>query len=161
MFAPAGCGLLYGRDDALDRIWPVTVTSGWDQKDGLHAARFQMVGTNNRAIIAGMIAGLGFLQSLGESAVYQRIHALAQHTYREAQKRPYFSMVSPEDHTLYGSLVCVDVKAPAEKQRELWQRCQAARIWLLPGERLRLSSHIHTRPSDIDAFFALADEVLG
>ncbi len=69
-------------------------------------------------------------------------------------------MVSPADHRLYGSLVCVDLQASAEKQQRLWEEAQRRKMWLLGGERLRLSAHIHTRPSDIATFFALSDEML-
>ena len=54
LFAPAGSGLLYIREDHLDRHWPVIVTGDWDKLD-LKAARFMKIGTNNRAILAGMI----------------------------------------------------------------------------------------------------------
>lgn len=40
-----------------------------------------MVGTNNHAAIVGMLAGVSFLQALGEAAVYARMHRLAQMMY--------------------------------------------------------------------------------
>ena len=42
----------------------------------LHAARFMMIGTNNRSTIDGMIEGLRFLKRLGPQAVYDRPHNL-------------------------------------------------------------------------------------
>ena len=45
------------------------VSSGWDNKAGLHSARFMMIGTNNRSTIDGMIAGLRFLKKLGKSCL--------------------------------------------------------------------------------------------
>jgi selenocysteine lyase/cysteine desulfurase len=161
MFAPAGCGILYGRDGALDRLWPTVVTSGWNDAEHLHAARFQMVGTNNRALIKGAVAGVQFLKDLGPEHVYQRIHHLARYTYQAARKRPYATLLSPADDSMYGSLVCLDLAGSDDQLATLWKRCQEEKIWLLSGRRLRLSSHIHTRPTDIDAFFALADGVLG
>jgi ribonuclease HI len=61
----------------LERLWPAVVTGGWsDQK--LKAARFMRIGTNNRAVIEGLMAGLRFLKALGPERVYGRIHQLAR-----------------------------------------------------------------------------------
>ena len=49
LFAPPGCGLLYIREPMLEKLWPTIVTGNWDNYS-LKAARFMMVGTNNRAI---------------------------------------------------------------------------------------------------------------
>ena len=161
LFAPAGCGILYGRGDALDRLWPTVVTSGWNDKERLGAARFQMVGTNNRAIFVGMMAGAAFLEAIGESKVYDRIHHLAKRTYDIAVNKPYVEMLSAADESLYGCLICMDLKGDEAKLERLWKVAAERKIWLLGGRRLRLSHHIHTRPEDVDAFFSLADEVLG
>ena len=45
MFAPAGCGILYGRPEMLDRLWPSIVSGGWNNKEQLKAARFMRIGT--------------------------------------------------------------------------------------------------------------------
>ncbi|MCX6609089.1 MAG: aminotransferase class V-fold PLP-dependent enzyme, partial [Acidobacteria bacterium] len=50
LFAPPGCGLLYIRDEMLDRLWPVVTTEAWTNR-GLKAARFMQVGTNSRAVL--------------------------------------------------------------------------------------------------------------
>ena len=43
MFAPAGCGILWGRPEMLDKLWPTNVTGGWDKKES-HALRFMKIG---------------------------------------------------------------------------------------------------------------------
>jgi selenocysteine lyase/cysteine desulfurase len=157
MFAPAGSGILYIREENLDRLWPTIVTGGWDNKAD-KAARFMKIGTNNRSIVTGLIAGLRFLNSLGPENVYSRIHSLARRTYSLAAQRPYLELVSSADPSLYGSLVTVGFRGA--RPDELWRKARERKIWLYGGTRLRLSHHIHTRPEDIDAFFALADELL-
>jgi isopenicillin-N epimerase len=157
MFAPAGCGILYIREDNLAKLWPTVVTARWDDQS-IGAARFMMVGTNNRSIFEGMMAGLRFAQNIGPDRIYGRIHDLAKHTYRRASDCPHVTLVTPEDDRLYGSLVTIKFKNgnPAK----LWPLCKQKKIWVVEGERIRLSSHIHTRRSDIDEFFTLINQTL-
>ncbi len=159
LFAPAGCGLLYIREEHLDRHWPVIVTGDWDKLD-LKAARFMKIGTNNRAILAGMLAGKRFLESLGPENVYARIHELARRVYQKAAERPYLRLLSSADHRLYGALVTVTFPEDFRFD-ELWRKAKERKIWLYGGQRLRISTPIHLRQSDIDATFALFDEVAG
>jgi selenocysteine lyase/cysteine desulfurase len=158
MFAPAGCGILYIREENLDRLWPAVVTGGWDDKNA-KAARFMKIGTNNRAIIAGMMAGLRFLKTLGPENVYARIHSLARQYYAQAERRPHLEVFSSADDRLYGSLVTIGFRGA--KLNELWTKARERKIWIYGAERLRLAAHVHTRPRDIEAFFALTDEVFG
>ena len=158
MFAPAGCGLLYIREENLDRLWPTITTGDWDNKS-LKAARFMKVGTNNRAIFVGMMAGLRFLKELGPENVYARIHSLAKRNYEMARKRTYLDVLSGEDERLYGSLIYVGFQG--RDQKKLAAKIKEKRMWVLAGDRVRISTHIHTRPQDLDAYFATLDEVFG
>ena len=157
MFAPAGSGILYIREENLDRLWPSIVTGDWDDKR-LKAARFMKLGTNNRATIVGMLAGLRFLQSLGPENVYARIHDLARRNYRMAASRPHLELLSGADDRLYGSLVTIGFRGA--RLDDLWRKARERKIWVYGSPRLRLSTHIHTRPQDLEAFYALVDEVL-
>lgn len=158
LFAPPGCGILYIREENCDRLWPSIVTGGWDDKK-LKAARFMKIGTNNRALIVGMMAGLRFMKDLGPEHVYARIHALAQRNYKMAAARPYLELLSGADPALYGGLVTVAFRGKTGEG--LYAKARARKIWIYGGEHLRLSTHIHTRPRDLDAIYALMDEVAG
>jgi selenocysteine lyase/cysteine desulfurase len=156
MFAPAGSGYLYIREEHLDRLWPSTVTGDWDTKS-LQAARFMRYGTNNRAVVVGMIAGLRFLQAVGAQAVYARIHSLGQRIFDQAMRRPYLRQIAPSDPRLRAGLVTIGI--PPEHFGEVLHKAKQRHIWTLLSSDLRISGHIHTRPEDIDAFFTLLDEV--
>jgi isopenicillin-N epimerase len=158
LFAAPGAGLLYIRRENLERLWPGTVTGGWDEKK-LHAARFMMVGTNNRAVFEGMLAGLDFQQSIGASRVYERIHQLAKMVYSHARELSYLKMLTPEDDTLYGGLVAFEL-TPKDTSK-FFDECVKRRIWVMKNPRLRVATHIHTRPSDIDAMFGVMKDVFG
>jgi len=157
LFAPVGSGLLYIREERLDLHYPVIATAGWDDKS-LKAGRFMRFGTNNRAIVEGFMAGLHFAQAIGPERIYARIHDLAKDTYVRARALPYTEMVTPEDDSMYGSLVTFRLKLPEKKLNRLWQLCDERLIWTTRNPRLRLSTHIHTRQSDLDLFFETLSE---
>lgn len=161
LFAPAGSGILYIREENLDRLWPLVVTARWDDKS-IRAARFMMMGTNNRAIFEGMSAGLKFHQQIGPDRIYQRTHQLARMAREKAAAIPYLELLTPPDHRMYAALVTFRFKDKTDDQlKPLWQACQQKRIWTVQGQRVRVSTHIHTRPSDLDLFFNTVREVLG
>ena len=62
-------------------------------------------------------------------------------------------MVTPEDDSMYGSLVTFRLKLPEKNLSRLWQLCDERLIWTTENPQLRLSAHIHTRQSDLDLFF--------
>jgi hypothetical protein len=43
----------------------------------------------------------------------------------------------------------------------VWAETNKRKIFVSAGQRVRLSSHIHTRPSDIDALFDIIEEKMG
>lgn len=159
LFAPAGCGLLFGRDKTLEGLWPTVVSGGWDNVSGLKAARFMMVGTNNRATIDGMIAGIRFLRSLGEEAVYQRQQTLARRLLSEARRRSHLEVVTTDDPRFYRAMVTIRFKS--DRLDPLWAELKRQNIITLGGQRLRLSTHIHARNADIARLFATFDRILG
>ena len=158
LFAPAGSGLLYMRVEHQDDHLPVIATARWDSPD-LKAGRFMRFGTNNRTITEGLMAGLAFAQSIGPERIYERIHSLAKNTYERAQEVDYLTLLTPQDDTMYGSLVTFTIDLPERKLNRLWDLCQQRLIWTTGNPRLRMSSHVHTRPADIDLFFATLAEV--
>jgi isopenicillin-N epimerase len=158
MFAPPGSGLLYVREENLGKLWPTVVTGNWDDTK-LGAARFMMVGTNNRAVVEGAVAGLKFLQTLGPDNVFHRIHELARDVRRRAASIPYLELLTPEDDRMFGSLVTF--KFRGKDLKPFREACSKRRIWIYGGEMLRVSTHIHTRRRDVDALFTAMRETLG
>jgi selenocysteine lyase/cysteine desulfurase len=158
MFAPPGTGLLYVREENLQKLWPTIVTGNWDDKK-LEAARFMMVGTNNRAVIEGAVAGLKFFQTLGSDQVYKRIHDLARYVRITASKIPYIELLTPNDDRAYGGLVTL--RFHGKDLIGFRKVCRERRIWIYGGDLLRVSTHIHTRRADLDALFTTMRETLG
>ncbi len=157
LFAPAGSGFLYIREEMLDRTWPMCVTGGWDDKS-LKAGRFMRMGTNNRAIFEGMIAGLHFAQSIGHERIQARAHRLAKRVYDRAHRLPYIELLTPNDDRMFGALVTVRFKVDA---KPVWEETNKRKIFISGAQQVRISTHIHTRPADVDQLFDIIEEKLG
>jgi len=161
MLTTSGCGIFYGREDMLDRLWVNVAAGGWDQKDS-GAGRFQMVGTNNLAIIQGMVEALRFLEEIGPEVVYGRIHQLAKEVLERGRNLSFIERLTPDDDRMFAGMVAFRIKGSGER---FWRLCQERRIWLLPsqatpGDRVRVSTHIHTRRKDLDLLFQTLQEGL-
>lgn len=157
-YAPAGSGMLYVREENLEKLWPTIISGSWDKND-LKAARFMNVGTNNRAIVEGAMAGLRFLKSLGPEHVYARTHHLARYVIQRAKECPHIEVMTPDDDRMFGSLVCLKFKTA--KLEKLSKLISDRRIWVATSQQLRVSTHIHTRPQDVDLYFETIRTVLG
>jgi len=162
MMTTSGCGLFYGREEMLERLWVNIAAGGWDQKNA-KSVRFQLVGTNNLAIIHGMISALRFLQQLGTERVYGRIHQLARDVLKRGQEIPALEVLTPDDDRMFAGMVAFRIKS--QDRAHFWNLCKQRRIWLLPaqatpGDRIRVSTHIHTRRSDLDLLFQTLQEGL-
>jgi selenocysteine lyase/cysteine desulfurase len=98
-----------------------------------------------------MMEGLRFHQGLGSEAIFSRIHHLAKTVRAHALQSPQVELLTPDDDQLYSALVTVTFRGKDPKP--LFQACRQKRIWVMQSDHLRISTHIHTRPSDIEAFF--------
>ena len=129
MFAAPGSGLLYVREENIGKLWPSIVTGNWDDTK-LGAARFMMVGTNNRAVVEGAVAGLKFFQTLGPDNVYKRIHELALDVRRRARRFPYLELLTPDDDRMYGGLVTFKFRDKDPKPfRDALQEAANLALW--------------------------------
>jgi isopenicillin-N epimerase len=152
LFAPPGCGLLYIRDEMLDRLWPLVTTEAWTNL-GLKAARFMQVGTNSRAVLEGMGAGIRFAQAIGAGRVYGRIHELARRARGLAAGISELELLTPDDDRLYGGLVAF--RMPKALFEAFAKKAAAEKMWVYGSPLMRIATHVHTRPQDVDRFFEL------
>ncbi len=73
---PKEGGLLYVRREVVPRLWPAMVGIGW-QNDLADARRFETLGQRDDAMIAGILRGVEFLESIGRDVAESRTRALA------------------------------------------------------------------------------------
>jgi hypothetical protein len=57
---------------------------------------------------------------------------------------------------MFGAMVSLRFKA--KDMTPLWKLCDERRIWTTKGNPLRISTHIHTRPADVDLLLEMADK---
>jgi len=75
--APAGCGLLYVRREAQDKLWPTIASSGWDSTEG--ASRFETLGQRADPLAYALAEALDFQNAIGRVRIERRIRTLATH----------------------------------------------------------------------------------
>ena len=159
MFAPAGCGFLYGRSGALDELWSTVANAGWERRKGAGGARLMSVGTNNRAIVAGMAAGLKFIRDIGPERIQRRTRELADRVLRHVEGRSYLELVTPRDPRFYHAMVSFHVRGKGVDKA--LAELKARNVNMIGGARPRISCHIHTRPEDLDTLFDILDGTAG
>lgn len=155
LFAPAGCGFLYGRGHGLaslaQRLMPCDAGCN-------PAGQLMQVGTNSGAIFDGFAAALAFYQALTPAAIFARLGALRDHMLREARSLPGVELYTSDDPAASAGMVAFRIAGV--ELRKLAPAFAAANIRVAPGTGIRLSAHIHTRPADIDCFFAVLRRAL-
>jgi len=157
MLTPPGCGVLYVNKNFQSKLWPTIVVDGWqNSKD---AVKYMLLGCNNRAELEGILEALRFIEELGPQKIYDRIHNLAQYAYSRAKQVPYLKVLTSSNPSLYGGMVAFEVDRP--DYTPLWTKLAQRKVWTLRGPKIRISSHIHTRRTDIDLFFDTLKEVFG
>ena len=157
MLTPPGCGVLYVHRDFQSKLWPTIVVDGW--QNAKDAVKYMQLGCNNRAELEGVLEALRFIDELGAQRIYDRIHHLAQYAYGRAKQFSYLKLLSAPNPALYGGMVAFEVDRP--DYAPLWTKLAQRKVWTLRGPKIRISSHIHTRRSDIDLFFDTLKEVFG
>ena len=100
--APTGVGLLYVRKEALDKIWPTIVSSGWESAQG--AAKLDPSGQRSDAMLFALDEALNFNNRIGKSRIERRIKALSARLKQELGKTPGAKVHTPADPALSAGL---------------------------------------------------------
>jgi len=79
--APAGIGLLYVRKEALDKVWPTVVSSGWETIQ--RAAKLDPSGQRAEAMLFALDEALNFNNRIGKTRIERRIKMLAARLKQE------------------------------------------------------------------------------
>lgn len=106
--APTGCGLLYVRKEAQDRIWPQIASSGWDTNK--NARRFETLGQRADALVFGLGEALDFQNAIGRGRIERRIKTLASYLKQQLQSIPKVRLHTPSDTYISGGLTALSVE---------------------------------------------------
>lgn len=100
--APTGIGLLYVRKEALDKVWPTIVSSGWDTTPG--AAKLDPQGQRSDAFVFALDEAMNFQNRIGRTRIERRIKVLAGRLKQELAKIPGIKVHTPVDPYLSAGL---------------------------------------------------------
>jgi isopenicillin-N epimerase len=100
--APTGIGLLYVRKEALDKVLPTVVSSGWETVQ--RAAKLDPAGQRSDAVLFALDEALNFNSRIGKSRIERRIKALAARLKQELAKVPGVKVHTPLDPYLSAGL---------------------------------------------------------
>ena len=84
--APTGVGLLYVRKEALDKVWPTVVSTGWESN--AKASKLDPSGQRSDAMLFALDEALNFNNRIGKSRIERRIKALSTRLKLELGKVP-------------------------------------------------------------------------
>jgi selenocysteine lyase/cysteine desulfurase len=163
LMAPIGTGLLYIREERLKDLWVNIATANWNNYD-LKAYRFSWLGTSNLSVMVGLKAALEFHQQVGSERIYARAHQLARQVRDRVARYPQARIVNASDDAFYGGMVSFEPVPPVTPGattgglKKIADECAARSIRIAGGpERIRISTHIFTQPTELNAFYDALD----
>lgn len=160
LMAPKGCGLLFIRNEHLDKLWPHTGTNQWQNK-ALKAYRFSNFGTTNLSVMVGLQAALDFFGAIGAERIYARGHEMASRVRERVSRYPQLQHQNASSDAFYGNMV--SFRAPEAAFARILAECNARNVRVTPSERelrIRVSTHIFNLPTDLNLFFDAMDAAL-
>ena len=150
LMAPKGTGLLYVRQELLERLWVNTCSGSWHDYT-LKAYRFENLGTSNLSVMVGLKAALDFYRTIGAERIYARIHQQAQKVREAVLSHPEIRTANSSREDFYAGLVSFfNTKGDLAK---VAGECDKRAIRTGYGSpRMRIASHIFTQTSEIETF---------
>jgi isopenicillin-N epimerase len=100
--APTGVGLLYVRKEAVDKVYPTVVSSGWETNTA--ASKLDPSGQRSDAMLYALDEALNFNNRIGKSRIERRIKVLAARLKQELAKIPGVKVHTPADPYLSAGL---------------------------------------------------------
>jgi selenocysteine lyase/cysteine desulfurase len=150
LMAPKGTGLLYVREELLEKLWVNTCSGSWHDYS-LKAYRFENLGTSNLSVMVGLKAALDFYRTIGAERIYARIHQQAQKVRETVLSHPEIRTANASREHFYGGLVSFfNTKGDLAK---VAGECDKRAIRTGYGSpRMRIASHIFTQTKEIETF---------
>jgi len=112
--APTGIGLLYVRKEALDKVYPTVVSTGWE--DNAKASKLDPSGQRSDAMLFALDEALNFNNRIGKSRIERRIKALAARLKQELAKIPGAKVHTPIDPYLSAGLTAFSMGGGLESR---------------------------------------------
>jgi isopenicillin-N epimerase len=150
LMSPKGTGLLFVRDEWLDKLWVNTCSGSWHDYT-LKAYRFENLGTSNLSVMVGLKASLDFYQAIGADRIYARIHQQAAKVRDTVASHPQLQFAAASRDDFYAGLLSFfntqgDLSKVSAECAKRQIRTGSA------GPRLRIATHIFTQQTELNTF---------
>jgi selenocysteine lyase/cysteine desulfurase len=110
--APTGVGLLYVRKEALDKVHPTVVSSGWENNSD--ASKLDPAGQRSDAVLYALDEALDFNTRIGKTRIERRIKVLSARLKQELAKIPGVKVHTPADPYLSAGLTAFSMGGALE-----------------------------------------------
>ncbi len=158
LLAPPGCGLLYVRGEACERLWNTIATGDWDNRE-MRAARFQQFGSTNVSILEGLKAAIDFWHAISPKRIERRIRNLHAYLKKFIVEAPGAQVQSAPGEEFTAAMLAVNFPGLDRLKLQNWMyQKHHIRIRGTSPTRLRLSTHIYHSHADLDRFLATLTE---
>ena len=163
LLAPQGTGLLYLGGEWRTRLWPTLASGGWNDLE-LGAHRFNHLGTFDESRMAGLLAAVEFLNTLGMDRIEARVRYLRARLEEGIRGLEGVSVVTPEAEDLKAGMVSFSLEG-VDSLALQGHLARVARVRTrVIGEYdygwMRLSTHVYNLPEEIDRTVSLLEEVV-
>ncbi len=154
--APTGIGLFYVRKETQEKLWPTTVTGGWDTFKS--ARKYETLGQRADALVFALGEAIDFYNRIGMDRVEKRIKTLAGYLKRGLMKIPGIKVNTPEDPYLSGGLTAFSPEGVDPAQIEEYVRDKYNIVVRTIGSKekgtyaVRVSTPIYIGFREIDMF---------
>lgn len=162
LLAPQGTGLLYLGGDWRTRLWPTLASGGWNDLE-LGAQRLNHLGTFDETRMAGLLAAVEFLNTLGMDRIEGRVRFLRARLEEGLRGLTGVFVASPGSEALKAGMVSFSLEGvdSLALQRHL-ARVANIRTRVI-GEYdygwMRLSTHFYNLPEEVDRTLSLLEDV--
>jgi cysteine desulfurase / selenocysteine lyase len=180
MLGPTGIGVLYGKQQYLEKLTPTYLGGGmvdWVDTSGYRARKIPHkfeAGTPHIAGVYGLVAAIKYLEKIGFDRVEAHDLELGKLLLAEAMKREYLEVIAPGDNAAER---CAIVSFKMKQQANLGDiarmlsdsygvMCRTGHMcaqplvdYLANGEILRASGYLYNTKQDVMDLFQALDEI--
>ncbi len=149
--APIGTGMMWVREDRIEKLWPLTCASDPHSAD---IRKFEDLGTRSFPIEQGIGEAINFHEGIGSRRKQERIGYLKNYWAKQVQSIPKVKLHTSLDLN-YSCAICgvsIDGMTPAAFSGALFDRYKIHTVGIV-WENIscvRVTPHVYTRLDDLD-----------
>jgi selenocysteine lyase/cysteine desulfurase len=163
--APTGVGLLYVRKEAIDKVHPTVVSTGWE--NNTKASKLDPSGQRSDAMLYALDEALNFNSRIGKTRIERRIKVLSARLKQELAKVPGVKVHTPVDPYLSAGLTAFSMGGSHEARLVDYLREKYNLVVRTTGNPkagtfgIRVSTPIYISTKEVDMVVEGARTLLG